>query len=68
MVEHDLKKAVSALRLDEYRWAIEKAIDRFDLRAIECRLMIDTKLSANEKGQLIATTLRRAPRCVPFHS
>lgn len=55
-MDRDLKEAISALRLDEYKWAIEKAGDLWDLRSVERRLITDTKISANDKGQLFATS------------
>jgi len=52
-LEEDLKEAVSTLRQEEYRWAIEKARDPADLRVVEINMMKDSRLSPNQRGQLL---------------
>jgi len=52
-LEEDLREAVSALRQEEYKWAIEKAKDLDELRVVELSLIKDTRLSSGQRGQLL---------------
>ena len=51
--DQDLKEAISSVKKEEYRKAVDKACDLLDLNIIEHRIRTDFQLTQDDRLQLL---------------